>query len=179
MVKAIPWLDEKRDPATNEVVKDKNEKVRRKAIAALGEYMFYAATQLDDEHVDPVWDLSYEAIQVILRSLRLGNGENQNEDDIVRFYACKTLENICAQSNSAGQKFATLETINHLLAIFLCPIQNFGRNSQSRQTPQFYEALKTSSAVALSHICGLNPSLFHSIFERITAQTYCNTLIEG
>ena len=23
MVKAIPWLDEKRDPATNEVVKDK------------------------------------------------------------------------------------------------------------------------------------------------------------
>ena len=57
-------------------MKEKNEKVRRKAIAALGEYMFYAATQLDDEHVDPVWDLSYEAIQVILRSLRLGNGEN-------------------------------------------------------------------------------------------------------
>ena len=79
-----------------ETMKEKNEKVRRKAIAALGEYMFYAATQLDDEQVDPVWELSYEAIQVILRSLRIGNGENQSEDDIVRFYACKTLENICA-----------------------------------------------------------------------------------
>ena len=79
-------------------MKEKNEKVRRKAIAALGEYMFYAATQLDDEQVDPVWELSYEAIQVILRCLRIGNGngENQSEDDIVRFYACKTLENICA-----------------------------------------------------------------------------------
>ena len=32
-----------------ESVKDKSEKLRRKAIAALGEYLFYAATQLDDE----------------------------------------------------------------------------------------------------------------------------------
>ena len=45
-----------------ETMKEKNEKVRRRAIAALGEYMFYAATQLDDEQVDPVWELSYSAI---------------------------------------------------------------------------------------------------------------------
>eukprot|EP00351_Strombidinopsis_sp_SopsisLIS2011_P006065 CAMPEP_0116872590 /NCGR_PEP_ID=MMETSP0463-20121206/3370_1 /TAXON_ID=181622 /ORGANISM="Strombidinopsis sp, Strain SopsisLIS2011" /LENGTH=128 /DNA_ID=CAMNT_0004513023 /DNA_START=1957 /DNA_END=2343 /DNA_ORIENTATION=+ len=45
-----------------ESMKDKNEKVKRRAIAALGEYMFYAATQLDDEQVDPVWEISYEAI---------------------------------------------------------------------------------------------------------------------
>ena len=32
-----------------ETMKEKSEKVRRRAIAALGEYMFYAATQLDDE----------------------------------------------------------------------------------------------------------------------------------
>jgi len=38
-----------------ETMKEKNEKVRRRAIAALGEYLFYAATQLDDEHADPVW----------------------------------------------------------------------------------------------------------------------------
>ena len=68
--------------------------MRRRAIAALGEYMFYAATQLDDEQVDPVWELSYSAIQVIVKCLRIGGTEQ--EDDIVRFYACKTLENICA-----------------------------------------------------------------------------------
>jgi serine/threonine-protein kinase ULK4 len=32
-----------------ETMKDTNKSVRKKAIAALGEYMFYAATQLDDE----------------------------------------------------------------------------------------------------------------------------------
>lgn len=41
-----------------EVMDEKNEKVRRRAIAALGEYMFYAATQLDEENYDIVWDLS-------------------------------------------------------------------------------------------------------------------------
>lgn len=41
---------------------EKSDKVRRRAIAALGEYMFYAATQLDDEQVEPVWELSKEAI---------------------------------------------------------------------------------------------------------------------
>ena len=37
-------------------MKDKNEKIRKKAIAALGEYLFYAATQLDDEQADPEGD---------------------------------------------------------------------------------------------------------------------------
>lgn len=73
-----------------ETMKDKNEKVRKKAIAALGEYMFYAATQLDDEQADPIWEISDEAINVVVKSLSL------KEDEVVRFYACKTLENITA-----------------------------------------------------------------------------------
>jgi hypothetical protein len=44
------------------------------------------------------------------------------EDETVRFYACKTLENITAQSNSAGDRFASVEAINFLLAIFLAPL---------------------------------------------------------
>ena len=31
-------------PLLSEVISDKNEKVRRKAVASLGEFMFYAAT---------------------------------------------------------------------------------------------------------------------------------------
>ena len=49
-----------------EVVKDKNEKVRRKAVASLGELLFYAATQLDDEHADPVWEIPPLAVQVLI-----------------------------------------------------------------------------------------------------------------
>ena len=37
-----------------ELVKDNNVKVRRKAIAAAGEFLFYAATQLDDELTDVI-----------------------------------------------------------------------------------------------------------------------------
>ena len=40
-----------------DVVKDKEAKVRRKAVASLGELLFYAATQLDDEQADPVWEI--------------------------------------------------------------------------------------------------------------------------
>lgn len=95
-------------------MEEKSEKVRRRAIAALGEYMFYAATQLDEENYDAVWDLSQGSIDLIVKCLRIGE-----EDDIVRFYACKTLENICAQSTRAGQKFANTETLNQLMAIFV------------------------------------------------------------
>jgi serine/threonine-protein kinase ULK4 len=49
-----------------DTLRDSNEKVRRRAIAALGEYMFYAATQLDDEMADPVWELSDDAIEIIV-----------------------------------------------------------------------------------------------------------------
>ncbi len=73
-----------------EIMKDKNEKVRKKAIAALGEYMFYAATQLDDEQCEQCWEISDDAIAIIVKSLR------DSEDETVRFYACKTLENITA-----------------------------------------------------------------------------------
>lgn len=40
-----------------EVIKDKNDKVRKKAVASLGEFLFYAATQLDDEQADAVWEI--------------------------------------------------------------------------------------------------------------------------
>jgi serine/threonine-protein kinase ULK4 len=36
----------------SETLKEENAKVKRKALAALGEFMFYAATQLDDENAD-------------------------------------------------------------------------------------------------------------------------------
>ena len=76
-----------------DTVRDKNEKVRRKAMASLGELLFYAATQLDDESQEgggASWEIPDSAIQVLI--ICLGNGE----DVIVRFYACKTLENITA-----------------------------------------------------------------------------------
>lgn len=52
-------------------LKDKSEKVRRKAMAALGELLFYGATQVD-ENVNE-WDLSMNLIHSLLKILK-----NQN-----------------------------------------------------------------------------------------------------
>lgn len=67
-----------------EVMKDKSEKVRRKGMAALGEFLFYGATQVD-ENLD-VWDMPNACYTTLLKVLR-----NTAEDDIVRFYVCKTI----------------------------------------------------------------------------------------
>ena len=73
-----------------ETMQDKNEQVRRRAMAALGEYLFYAATQLDDEQVDPVWKIQSSTVKIVINSIK------PSEDEYVRLFACKTLENICA-----------------------------------------------------------------------------------
>jgi serine/threonine-protein kinase ULK4 len=79
------------------LMRDKNEKVRRKAVAALGEFMFYAATQLDDEQADPCWEIRDDSINAIIKSLRVEISPNgEVTDETVVFYAVKTLENITA-----------------------------------------------------------------------------------
>ena len=52
------------------------------------------------------------SVQVLIDCL------DPNEDEVVRFYACKTIENITAQSISAGCSFANLEVGQKLLAIY-------------------------------------------------------------
>ena len=80
------------------LMRDKNEKVRRGAVAALGEFMFYAATQLDDEQADPCWEIRDDSINAIIKSLRVmdSNTGECTADETVIFYAVKTLENITA-----------------------------------------------------------------------------------
>jgi len=161
------------------LLKERNEKVRRKAVAALGEFMFYAATQLDDEQADPCWEIKDEAINAIIKCLKVVDyvpGVTDSPDETVIFYAVKTLENITAQSNSAGGKFAGVESSNHLLSIFL------GAHSggAGASLPLFQnENLRTSAAVALSHICRLQPKLFSLFFNKITPKFFCYTLAEG
>jgi serine/threonine-protein kinase ULK4 len=141
-----------------EVMKDKNEKVKRKAVASLGEFLFYAATQLDDDQADPVWEIPQQAIATMIKGLSGG------EDEIVRFYACKTIENITAQSISAGCNFATLEVATLLLNIYITT-----KN----------EPFKTSAAVCISHICKLNTTLFPIIFESLKCEQFSLALLEG
>ena len=86
------------------------------------------------------------------------------EDDVVRFYACKTIENITAQSISAGCSFANLDVSTLLLHIY---------NTSSDET------FKISAAVSISHICKLNTTLFPTIFGSFTSTNFSKALVDG
>jgi len=38
-----------------ELLKEKNDKLKRKAIAAMGEYLFYGATQMDEDNSEVIF----------------------------------------------------------------------------------------------------------------------------
>lgn len=134
---------------------------------------------MDDEQADPCWEIREDAINAIIKSLRVDVDQSSPNDipsdETVIFYAVKTLENITAQSNSAGGRFATVESANYLLQLFL------GLHTPGgAQIPLFCnENLRTSAAVALSHICRLQPKLFTLVFNKITPRLFCYTLAEG
>eukprot|EP00829_Urostomides_striatus_P019432 TRINITY_DN7519_c0_g1_i1.p1 TRINITY_DN7519_c0_g1~~TRINITY_DN7519_c0_g1_i1.p1 ORF type:complete len:233 (-),score=46.53 TRINITY_DN7519_c0_g1_i1:13-711(-) len=127
-----------------EMQKDKNANIRRKAMAAAGEYLFYAATQMDDEAAESVWDISPSTVTAIVNCIKPG------EDEIVKFYACKTIENITSQSVSAGYRFSTIEAASLLVNI----IQNTKNDN-----------LRVSASVAVSHICKHNKNVFQNFFD--------------
>lgn len=85
-------------------------------------------------------------------------------DEVAKHYAIKTIENITAQSMSAGILFATLDYATECLGIY---------NSSEN------EGLRTSAAVSISHICKLNPIIFPTIFESMSCKQYCVILSEG
>jgi len=86
------------------------------------------------------------------------------EDEVVRFYACKTIENITAQSISAGCSFANLDVVTLLFHIY---------NSVTDET------FRVSAAVSISHICKLNTTLFPTIFTSITSHQFAAALNDG
>jgi hypothetical protein len=75
-----------------------------------------------------------------------------NEDEVVKFYTCKTVENITAQSLKAGIKFATIEFFHALHSIYVTT-----KN----------ESLKVSIVCAFSHIARLNTSLVWPMIEKL------------
>lgn len=128
-----------------DVLKDKSEKVRRKAMAALGEFLFYGATQVD-ESLD-VWDMPSACFTTLLKVLR-----NTAEDEIVRFYACKTIENITAQAKIVGNKFAQLDILLSLISLY---------------AGAKLDLMKVSIVSCFHHSVVLNDSLLEPLLDKL------------
>ena len=83
-----------------------NVELNRKAIATLGEYLFFVATQVEAEF-DQInagqkssWNVTQESLTALLFAL---NHIYQK----VKFYSLKTIENICSLTTVAKQYFAS------------------------------------------------------------------------
>lgn len=86
------------------------------------------------------------------------------EDETVRYFACKAVENIAAQSSSAGHLLANGITAKLLLEVFL--------NGEK-------EGFANTGAIALGHLVKINPSLFDHILETINSAQLCKILCES
>jgi serine/threonine-protein kinase ULK4 len=81
--------------------------------------------------------------------------KNVQEDEIVRLYCCKSIENITAQAKDVGTKFAQVDTLMTLLTCF-----NSSRN----------EGFRTSICCSFHHIIQLNSSLRETLLEKMGIQ---------
>ena len=80
---------------------ENNTNVKRKALAALGEYLFYAATQMDEEEYDEAWKIDINMVSILTHEML------QTNDEVTKIYAIRTVENITAQSKNGGIIFAS------------------------------------------------------------------------
>ena len=92
------------------VVDKTNPKVRKRALGCLGELMFYVATQNPAERAP--WTVPPTTTDAILTAL-------VDEDEVVRHYAAKTIENVASvPDKTIAKRFASKEVIAALVSTF-------------------------------------------------------------
>ncbi|KAF2287704.1 hypothetical protein GH714_002383 [Hevea brasiliensis] len=106
-------------------LRDKQEKVRRFSMAALGELLFYISTQNEqsrdnnppespskDSRCSFGWQVPNSLISLVSSVLRKG------EDDVTQLYALRTIENICSQGGHWAARFTSSDVISNLCYIY-------------------------------------------------------------
>ncbi|KXZ51880.1 hypothetical protein GPECTOR_11g315 [Gonium pectorale] len=153
----------------SEALKDKNERVRRRVIATLGELLFYIATQQQDNAAagngaapaDPavVWGISGNTYAQVMRLLK------DKEDEVAAHYAVKTVENICSQGGEWAARFATQDVVLSLVQLINGP----GRGEQLRAT----------AASTLARLLRHSPALVAHTVDKYGVRLFVSCLLEG
>ena len=134
-------------------ISDNNLELNQKAIATLGEYLFFVATQVEAE-LEQInsgqksnWNISQESLTALLFALN-------HIDEKVKFYSLKTIENICSLTTVAKQYFASNDDfINKIIDIINSNCEN--------------QELRTSAINTVSHIIRHEPSLMKCFIEKM------------
>ncbi|KAJ9520906.1 hypothetical protein QJQ45_014112 [Haematococcus lacustris] len=135
-----------------EALKDKNERVRRRVMATLGELLFYIATQQQDaqngataQEVSESWSINGGTVAAVARLLK------PSEDEVAQHYAVKTIENICSQGGDWAAKFTSQEVAASLVQIY----------SSTKA-----ENLKATTASTLARLLRHSPQLVAAVVDK-------------
>ncbi|KAJ4844679.1 hypothetical protein Tsubulata_018297 [Turnera subulata] len=150
-------------------LRDKQEKVRRFSMAALGELLFYISTQneLNRDNNPPEspskdarpalgWQVPNSLISLVSSLLRKG------EDDITQLYALRTIENICSQGAHWAARFTSQDVITNLCYIY---------KAAGKQ-----ESIRLTAGSCLVRIARFNPPSIQSVMEKLTFKETASSL---
>ncbi|KAL0919394.1 hypothetical protein M5K25_011486 [Dendrobium thyrsiflorum] len=142
-------------------LRDKQDKVRRFSMAALGELLFYistlnytvgkdncAAESPSKDKRSSGWQVSNSLIGLVSSILRKG------EDDIVQLYALKTIDNICSQGEEWASRFASHDVIGNICYIY---------KATNKQ-----ESTRLIAGSCLARLAHFSPSTIQLIFEKLS-----------
>ena len=92
---------------------DDSSDLIKKASAAIGEYLFYVATQ-EESQENKEWTIKKKYLDILLYCL------DEPRNEIVKFYTIKTIENICILTKVSKKYFASCEEyMLRILKIYL------------------------------------------------------------
>ncbi|XP_047331377.1 serine/threonine-protein kinase RUNKEL-like [Impatiens glandulifera] len=155
-------------------LRDKQEKVRRSSMAALGELLFYISTQnehtkdgIPTEFLSPSkdsrgisgWQVSNTQISLVTSLLRKG------EDDLTQLYALRTIENICSQGAQWATRFTSQDVIKNLCYIFRAP----GKQ----------DSTKLTAGSCLVRLVRFNPPSIQPVIDKLPLKDIASVLIKG
>ena len=143
-------------------IKAPNLMLNKKAIATLGEYFFFVATQAEGDSTNELnlldnnstssWSVSSESISALLYALN-------HSDEVVQFYALKTIENTVILTKVAKAYFAYNEDfIDRVSEIY------FNEHYENVE-------LKTSALNTIAHIVKLEPTLMKVFIGKFKEET--------
>ncbi|XP_065836497.1 serine/threonine-protein kinase ULK4-like isoform X2 [Oscarella lobularis] len=140
-----------------EVVREnlKNVQLRQTLIAAIGEYMFYVASEEREGRRLPRWEIPQSAYSLMTRSLRDESAPS------VQIYAAKTIDNMTTTSGRHVEVFANQDVSVALWNVYV-------KGS--------VDSLKFVSLSALCRLIRYSPLLGQSLLERIGVKPIVNLL---
>ncbi|GKU85564.1 hypothetical protein SLEP1_g221 [Rubroshorea leprosula] len=153
-------------------LRDKQEKVRRFSMAALGELLFYISTQNEhrrdnnllespskDSRFTNGWQVPNSLISLVSSVLRKG------EDDITQLYALRTIENICSQGGNWAVRFTSQDVISNLYYIY---------RASGKQ-----ESMRLCAGSCLVRLVRFNPPSIQSVIDKLSFKDIASSLVKG